>query len=73
MYEIEDNIPVPKQGKPASAETLTFQALEVGQSFEIGHIITRHEEYRIRNTAKNYGKKCSIRKINGVTRVWRTA
>lgn len=73
MYEIENNIPVPKMTRPTCSETLTFRCLEVGQSFDTSRVLTTLEKYRVRNEASRTGKKCSIRDIDGTTRIWRTA
>jgi hypothetical protein len=73
MYEIKNNIPVPKRTRPTCAETLTFRCLDVGQSFDASRVLARNEKYRVRNEASRTGKKCSIRDIDGTTRIWRTA
>jgi hypothetical protein len=71
-YPIENGIPMPDPSRASRAKRYPMSEIQVGQSFLIPtKELTKHVGQAVRNSAKYYGKKVSIRTVKGGVRVWR--
>lgn len=73
MYDIENNVPIPRLKQPAAK--YPFRDLQVGQSFFVPDVAAREKSMRaqVYTAAKHLGVKFTTRVENGGVRVWRIA
>jgi hypothetical protein len=70
--QIEDGIPIPIRGRPASPAGTAVRALEIGQSVLIREGTMRDVCAMVSYIAKLTKRKFATRAVDGGRRVWRT-
>ena len=71
MYPIEKGIPMPSPDHTKRARRFPLKEMQAGDSFLVPtKEINKHLYQAVRNCAKYYGKKVSVRKVSNGVRVW---
>jgi len=70
MYEIEKGIEIPKVVRAAKPCKYPWKTMEIGDSFFVERS-AREMSSMIAHAGKRWGKKFTVRTVDGGSRVWR--